>query len=224
MPIDKDNEGKGPTVQIGIGKKTIVSSKGQDRPDGAKTQRTGSDSGAESSDAFGRKTRIIGQQPPSVSDRPDTERGPGIPTPGRDSGSGRKTRLFMPGQDEEDPANSQMNASEDPVVGWLVIVDGPGKGHSLEIGAGMNSVGRGRDQRIQLDFGDDAISSNKHFFVSYDPRSGEFGIHRGEGANLTYLDKAPVYGSEKLASYAEIEVGATTLRFVALCGENFSWA
>ena len=30
-----------------------------------------------------------------------------------------------------------------PVVGWLVIVKGPGAGNSLNIGAGMNVVGRG---------------------------------------------------------------------------------
>ena len=31
---------------------------------------------------------------------------------------------------------------DDPVVGWVVIIEGPGKGRSLELGMGANHVGR----------------------------------------------------------------------------------
>jgi hypothetical protein len=110
-----------------------------------------------------------------------------------------------------------------PIVGWLVVESGPGRGRSLPIGMGMNSVGRAGNQRIPLAFGDLTISSNKHFFVSFEPRGGAFGVHRGDGANLAYLNGRPVYQSEPLSSFDRIEVGATKLCFVALCGPQFSW-
>lgn len=130
-----------------------------------------------------------------------------------------KTQLVRPGGLSEEKAESQ-----DPVVGWLVVEAGPGRGQSCEIGMGMNTVGRGSDQRIALSFGDATISSNKHCMVSYDPRSRLFGLHLGDGANLTYVNGEPVYGSVDLTNYAGIEVGETTLRFIAFCGPEFSWS
>ena len=33
---------------------------------------------------------------------------------------------------------------DDPPVGWLVVVKGPGRGRALALGYGMNTIGRGR--------------------------------------------------------------------------------
>ena len=48
--------------------------------------------------------------------------------------------------------------NEDPVVGWLVVVGGPGLGSYRPIYEGNNTVGRSATQRVPIDFGDDAIS------------------------------------------------------------------
>ena len=44
---------------------------------------------------------------------------------------------------------------DDPTVGWLVVVDGPGKGQVRRLGYGVNSLGRGGKSRVKLDFGDE---------------------------------------------------------------------
>ncbi|PCJ41855.1 MAG: hypothetical protein COA71_02695 [SAR86 cluster bacterium] len=111
----------------------------------------------------------------------------------------------------------------DPVVGWLVVVDGPGKGNYLKLGNGQNSIGRGNSERIKLDFGDDQISRANHAMLTFDPRGGGFYIQQGSGTNLAYLDNSPVLSPTKLSAGSRITLGDTTLMFAPLCGENFSW-
>jgi len=43
-------------------------------------------------------------------------------------------------------------------VGWMLVVDGPGRGECFSLEAGMSQIGRGDDQAIRLDFGDNSIS------------------------------------------------------------------
>ena len=112
---------------------------------------------------------------------------------------------------------------EDPPVGWLVVVDGPGKGRAVQIGHGMNGIGRGNDQRIRLDFGDSTISRHRHSVVTYDPKSHTFYLSHGEGDNLTYLGESPVLQPVTLSAYDRITVGATSLLFLPLCGAEFEW-
>jgi len=119
--------------------------------------------------------------------------------------------------------HSDAEALEDPVTGFLVIVSGPGRGHVSTLGYGMNSIGRDRSQRVSLDHGDSHISRNNHCFVTFDSRAGAFYIQPGEGRNLVYLDDEPVLVPTPLFSSQNIRLGDTVLRFVALCGEDFSW-
>ncbi|MDE0103523.1 MAG: FHA domain-containing protein [Bryobacterales bacterium] len=112
---------------------------------------------------------------------------------------------------------------DDPVVGWLVVVDGPGTGASVQLGSGQNSLGRGAQARVRLNFGDPQISRATHATVTYDPKGNRFYIHQGTGANLTYLEGKPVLAPTPLPSGSEIVLGDTTLRFVALCDDGFNW-
>ena len=86
----------------------------------------------------------------------------------------------------------QSDGMDDPVVGWLVIVEGPGKGRAMQLGYGSNSIGRGETDRINLNFGDDQISRGGHATVTYDPRGRKFYVQHGGGTNLTYLNDQPV--------------------------------
>lgn len=119
--------------------------------------------------------------------------------------------------------NQVVDAMADPVVGWLVVVDGPGKGNYLKLGNGQNSIGRGATERIKLDFGDDLISRSNHAMLTFDPRGGDFYIQQGSGTNLAYIDNNPVLAPTKLSAGSRITLGDTTLMFAPLCGENFSW-
>jgi len=115
------------------------------------------------------------------------------------------------------------NVEGDPVVGWLVVLEGPGRGQARAIGYGMNSIGRAPDQRISLDFGDGEISRQNHAALTYDPRSRQFFLQHGGGTNLTYLNGQPVLAPQPLDSGSDILIGRTRLRFVALCGPQFDW-
>ncbi len=143
-------------------------------------------------------------------------------------GEEERTRLVGGRRRREDEERRQERAEEDrgmddPVVGWLVVVGGPGKGRAVQLGYGSNSVGRGETDRIKLDFGDDQISRNSHAVVTYDPRGRKFYVQHGGGTNLTYLADQPVLAPTELPALTHIGIGNTILRFVPLCGAEFDW-
>jgi hypothetical protein len=108
-------------------------------------------------------------------------------------------------------------------VGWLVVVDGPGKGKSVQLGYGMNSIGRGAEERVSLDFGDEEISRRGHAMLTYDTRGRRFYIQHGGGTNLTYVGDAPVLMPHELKGREMIGIGNTRLCFIPLCGPDFEW-
>jgi hypothetical protein len=113
---------------------------------------------------------------------------------------------------------------EGPVVGWLVVIEGPGRGKSVTLGYGMNTIGREPGNRVILPFGDMQISRTKHATVTYDPRGRKFFIQHGESSNLTYVGELPVLSPVELKSGEIIRLGDTTvLKFIPLCGDDFNW-
>ena len=143
-------------------------------------------------------------------------------------GEEERTRLVGGRRRQEDEERRQERAEEDhgmddPVVGWLVIVEGPGKGRAGQLGYGSNSLGRGETDRVKLDFGDDQISRSGHAVVTYDPRGRKFYVQHGGGTNLTYLGDQPVLAPVELPALSHITIGNTILRFVPLCGAEFDW-
>ena len=119
-------------------------------------------------------------------------------------------------------ADSAADPMTDPVTGWLVVIDGPGKGRVLELGQGENSVGR-ENQRVTLDFGDEQISRSNHAIITYRPKEKAFYIQQGPGTNLVYVNNGPILSPTPIEPMSRIALGATTLIFVPLCGEYFSW-
>ena len=143
-----------------------------------------------------------------------------------------KTRIYRPGKTERgEPAAApdagtqavQASAMDDPPVGWLVVIRGPGQGRFVAIGNGSNSVGRDEDDRIRIDFGDETISRRGHSTITYDPRGKKFYLQHGAGKNLTYLEGNPVLAPTELAGFSRIAIGNTELLFVPLCCEQFDW-
>jgi len=122
----------------------------------------------------------------------------------------------------EDAFNVQ-NQLNDPVVGWLAIISGPGVGSFVRLGYGMNSIGRSDDQRCRLNFGDEKISRQNHANLTYDPRGRKFYLQHGGGQNLTYIENQPVLQAVELKGGENITLGNTTLRFAPLCGVGFEY-
>jgi hypothetical protein len=114
---------------------------------------------------------------------------------------------------------------QDPVVGWLVVVGGPGLGAYRPIHEGNNSVGRSKSQRIPIDFGDDAISSEEQAYIRYDSsdRSFLFVPNLSKTNIVAVNDKKPT-GAVRLQAMDVITMGRTQLAFVPFCGEEFDWS
>ena len=140
-------------------------------------------------------------------------------------GSEEHTRVIVDPSRKKRPQEvlEESDSMKDPVVGWLVIIDGPGKGRAMQLGYGSNPIGRGETARVKLNFGDDQISRGGHAIVTYDPRSRKFYVQHGGGTNLTYLNDEPVLIPIELPALSHISIGATVLRFVPLCGDAFDW-
>ncbi len=129
-----------------------------------------------------------------------------------------------PARDDEPLPPSRRRGIDDPVVGWLVVVEGPGQGCFVPLGNGLNKIGRGDESRVQLDFGDREISRTDHARVTYDPKGNKYYLQVGSGVNLVYLNGEPVLQPTILENGCSLSMGATTLRFVALCGDEFMWS
>lgn len=128
-------------------------------------------------------------------------------------------RLDLFGEDEK---TDGAGVSFKP-VGFLLVVDGPGEGHCFALKSGMSTIGRSMDQTVALDFGDRAISRSNHAAIVYDPQTHQFLLGHGGKSNIVRLNGVAVVMTEELESGALIQIGATTMRFVALCGADFNW-
>jgi len=110
----------------------------------------------------------------------------------------------------------------DPVVGWLVCIEGPDKGKDYQIRNERNFIGRAGSMDIAIT-GDESISRENHAIVSYSPKKQQFRVYPGDSRGLVYLNDEEVITSSHLKLYDVIELGQTKLIFVPLCGENFQW-
>lgn len=119
--------------------------------------------------------------------------------------------------------NTQTQAqTEDPVVGWIVVIKGLHKGASFSLVAGRNSVGRSETNTVALTR-DNQVSREKHAWVIYEPKKRVFYVQPGESNGLTYVNEENIFETKKLSSEEIIEVGSSHLMLVPLCGESFSW-
>ena len=108
-------------------------------------------------------------------------------------------------------------------VGWLVVIDGPGRGESFALHAGMSMIGRGEDQAVSLDFGDTTISRNNHAAIVYDVETHTFLMGHGGKANVVRLNSKPLICTEEVKNTDLIRIGETTLRLVVFCTAEFNW-
>ena len=176
--------------------------------------------------AAGQEERVSAWQGASDTDEPQQ------PRPTGPAGTGRaKTRLlgFRAPEDSEDVlaragAPAAAAAPARFPVGWLVIERGPGRGAAFALSDGLSTVGRGAGQTVQLDFGDTAVSRDTHAAIAYDDESRACFLGHGGKANLVRRNGRPVLTTEAIEHGDRIRLGETTLRFVALCGPEFSWS
>ena len=121
------------------------------------------------------------------------------------------------------PAASVTNAARDPVVGFLVCVEGPHRGEAFSLRMGRNWIGRGAEMQVAL-VRDEAVSREHHAGVTYDEKGNAFRLLPGVARGLVYQNGRQVETDVPLAAYDSIQVGNSRLLFLPLCGERFQWA
>ena len=121
------------------------------------------------------------------------------------------------------PAAPENNASAaQPVVGWLVGLNGLYRGRIFDLKAGRNFIGRSPDMEIMLS-DDNAVSFSRHASVIYEPNTRVFIAQAGESNGLVYVNGEMVLNSRQLLVYDKVTVGNTKLLFFPLCSEGFAW-
>lgn len=110
----------------------------------------------------------------------------------------------------------------DPVVGWLVCVEGVERGRDYRICSERNFIGRDAKMDICIG-GDDSISRENHAIISFNPKKCSFLLTPGESRGIVYLNDDEVAVPMELQAYDTIELGQTKLMFLPWCGEKFKW-
>jgi hypothetical protein len=130
----------------------------------------------------------------------------------------QKTRIFGGSSDE-------LKYHKEPVVGWLVVVGGPGLGAYRPIYMGSNTIGSDSGQRIPIDFGDEYISKEEQAYIRYDADDRQFlFIPNLAKTNVVSIDNVKPTSAVRLMPYDIIAMGNTQLVFIPFCGEEFDWS
>lgn len=110
----------------------------------------------------------------------------------------------------------------EPVVGWVVCVEGVHFGEDFKIKSGRNFIGRSGTMNISLS-GDKAVSRERHAILTYDPKGNVFMIQPGDSSELCYLNGQLVLIPTQLKANDRISLGESELVFVPFCSESFTW-
>lgn len=110
----------------------------------------------------------------------------------------------------------------EPVVGWLVCVEGPEVGKDYRLFGRINSIGRAEGNDVVL-AQEHTVSQKNHVRLAYDAKHNNYQLIPGDGSNVTYLNDEPLYVPQRLNAYDVLEMGETKLIFVPLCNDRFRW-
>jgi hypothetical protein len=174
-----------------------------------------------------RSTRIIGSSTPDERTKILDDRGVGarqrMDVPGTVIGGATVSQAAASPASDETRFMPAALGSSDPVVGWLIVTKGPGKGQYRGLHYGQNAIGRDASQRVCLDFGDARISRDAHAYIIYDEARRAFFLRDNGKSNVVRLCGEIVMAPTELRDRDEIVIGDTTLLFVPLCNAQFDW-
>lgn len=110
----------------------------------------------------------------------------------------------------------------DPVVGWLVCIEGATKGTDYRIHSQNNYIGRSAKMDISIPE-DSHISAENSAIIAYDNEDRVFYFGPCSGRNIVRVNGKPALSVEKIEAYDVLTIGTTKLLFVPLCGDRFDW-
>ena len=141
-----------------------------------------------------------------------------------DAASGAMSSAQPPAAGADSVTMSYYNKAigTEPVVGWLVCVEGNHMGEDFRLKSGRNFIGRAADMDVRIS-GDNTVSREKHAIVVYDPQTHQFLAQSGEARELCYLNGQLVLSTVELKRNDLLTVGATKLMFFPCCTDEFHW-
>lgn len=111
----------------------------------------------------------------------------------------------------------------EPVVGWLVAIDGTLKGRDFSIKGSSATIGRGSSNKIQITE-DNGVSREVNCTIRYDYRKMKYHIVPNTAVtNLVRLNGEEIVVPQDLRAYDRVGIGNTEFLFVPLCGQQFGW-
>lgn len=138
------------------------------------------------------------------------------------------TRPLFAAVQEADPGEGrtvaliQKEMGIDPVVGWLVCINGREKGRDYRIHSDNNYIGRSDKMDICIR-GDETISRENQAVITYDANDNSYFFSPGDGRSIVRVNDKAIFQTVELKAYDRLEIGKTGLLFLPLCGENFEW-
>ncbi|MDR2570308.1 MAG: FHA domain-containing protein [Oscillospiraceae bacterium] len=130
--------------------------------------------------------------------------------------------IAPPQQEEKTVGFFSSTIGSEPVVGWLVCVEGEHFGEDFKLKSGRNFVGRapGMDVAITKD---GTVSRERHTAIVYEPKGNMFIVQPGDSKELSYLNGEVVLSPIEIKAHDRLTVGKTELMFIPCCTESFKW-
>lgn len=125
-------------------------------------------------------------------------------------------------EDQHTVGIMQKKLGLEPVVGWLVCVDGKDKGRDYKLWGRINTIGSSERMDVCIR-GDQSISKENHARLGYEPKHSSYHLIPADSKNPIYLNDQVVYTPTQLSPYDVLEFGETKLIFVPLCSARFNW-
>ena len=111
----------------------------------------------------------------------------------------------------------------EPVVGWLIAIEGPAKGRDFRLKPGRNVIGRIMEADICIE--EDDLLSREHTIVYYYSEINNFYVEDNKSKHGTFLlpNKDVIVERKPIKDGDKILVGKTILLLKTLCNEDFQW-
>lgn len=123
---------------------------------------------------------------------------------------------------EQTIADWKKRTGIDPVVGWLVCIEGANQGRDYRIRSGYNTIGRDTASQVCI-AGDETISRVEHAKIFFDPKNASFHVIAGSGRSGIYVNDKAVLQPTQIQAFDLLEIGNSKMKFIPFCGEHFIW-
>ena len=110
----------------------------------------------------------------------------------------------------------------EPVVGWLVCIEGSDMGKDFRLAPRANTIGR--DSKMDVSLTEDpAVSRINNAFLLYDTLNNLFLLKPAETATNIYLNNQLLAQPMQLKAFDKFRIGNSMMVFVPLCCDAFQW-